>query len=174
MRHLLFTIESLIKVTGLLSGWLVFLMMVLVLFEVFMRYVLNQPPMIADEFSAYMLVAISLLGLAYTWKERGHIRISILVKRLPPRVSSWLRLTGLVLAFVFTSELTRASYSFIALSFKLHIHSATWLHFPLQGPQMTIPIGFGLLSLMLLLAIVKAIKNIRAGVSIELTAEEKV
>lgn len=174
MRYLVFAIERLTNVSGWLSGWLVFLMMALVLFEVFMRYVLNQPPMIADEFSSYMLVAISLLGLAYAWKEGGHIRISIWAKRLPPRVSSWLRLTGLVLAFAFTSELTHASYSFIALSFKLHLHSATWLHFPLQGPQMTIPIGLGLLSLTLLLAIVRAIKNIRAGVSIELTAEEKV
>ena len=151
MRHLPFAIERLTNVTGWLSGWLVFLMMVLVLVEVFMRYVLNQPPMIADEFSAYMLVAICLLGLAYTWKERGHVRISILISRLPPRVSSWLRLTGLVLAFAFSVGLSHASYSFVALSFKLHIHSATWLHFPLQGPQMTIPIGFGLLSLMLLL-----------------------
>jgi len=46
-------IETVIKKAagffGYLSGWLVPSMMILVTVEVFMRYVLHDPPMVADE-----------------------------------------------------------------------------------------------------------------------------
>ena len=100
-------IESISNVGGYFSGWLVPLMIVLVLYEVFMRYVVHQPPMVADEFSAYMLVAM------------------------------------------------------------LHMASSTWLNFPLQGPQMTLVIGFSILALLQVVEITKVITDIRAGIRIE-------
>ena len=41
----------------------------LVVVDVFMRYVMHRPLMVADEISAYMLVALSFLGFAYTWRK---------------------------------------------------------------------------------------------------------
>ncbi len=169
-RQLSRIIESIANLSGYLAGWLVLLMMILVLFEVFMRYVVHQPPMLADEFAGYMLVAISFIGMAYTWKEKGHVRITIAVSRLPARVSSLLRLITLVLAFVFMLGIIHGSYKHMALSFKVGQSSGTWLHFPLQGPQLTIIGGFSLLALILIVEIVRAIATIRSGKS----AEEKV
>ena len=142
-------------------------MMLLVLYEVFMRYVLNQPPMIADEFSAYMLVALTFLGAAYTWKERGHVRITALTSRLPQRVSSWVRLIALILSLVFAITLAQAGYHFIAFSFRFNISSATWLHTPQHAPRITLLIGFILLALMLIVETAKAIVNLRAGKSVD-------
>jgi TRAP-type C4-dicarboxylate transport system permease small subunit len=139
----------------------------LIIFEVFMRYVLNRPPIIADEFSAYMLVAMSYLGAAYTFKERGHVRVTALVQWLPPAVSNWLRVVTLAVAFIFSIGLTKSSYDFVKFSFKLHMASATWLNFPLQGPQMTVAIGFTLLSLWLLAEVIKAILDAKSGINIE-------
>ena len=163
-------IDRLADIGGYVSGWLVPIMIVLIFVEVFMRYVINRPPMVADEFSAYMLVAMSFLGAAYTWKYRGHVRITFLVSRLPTKVASWLRVATLLLAFIFMAAVPQASYGFVALSFKLHLSSASWLRVPLQGPQLTIPIGFTLLSLLLIVEIIRAVMNIRAGKS----AEERV
>ncbi len=160
-------IEGLANGFGYLSGWLVPLMMLLVVFEVFMRYALNRPPAIADEFSAYMLVALSYLGAAYTLKEKGHVRITALVSRLPTRVSSWLRLITLVIALVFALGLSVAAYGYIVFSFKMGMKSWSWISFPLQGPQMTVVIGFILLSLVFMVKIVKAVINIRSGTSVE-------
>ncbi len=167
MKQLLRFIEGITNIGGYFSGWLVFLMMLIVLYEVFMRYALNQPPIIADEFAAYMLVAMSYLGAAYTWRARGHVRITALVSRLPTRVSSWLRLITLVFAFAFSLVLIQSSYVFLAQSFRFHRASSSWLNTPLQGPQMTLMIGFILLSLVLIVEIVKAIMNIRSGISVE-------
>jgi len=132
-----------------------------------MRYVLDQPPIIAEEYSGYALVALSFLGMAYTWQERGHVRVTALVSRLPVKVSSWLRVLTLVLAFAFTIALIDTTYKYLAHSFKIGMVSSTYYRTPLQGPQMTIMIGFILLSLLIIVEIIKAIIDIRAGKAIE-------
>ena len=160
-------VDSIVLVCGYLSGWLVVGMMLLILVEVFMRYGLNQPPMIADEFGAYLVVVVVFLGVGYTWKEKGHVRITALVGSLPQKVSSWIRLIALVLALVFSIMLTQASYSYLAFSFKINMASLTVHRFPLQGPQMTIPIGYTLLCLLIIMEIAKAITNISSGRSVD-------
>jgi len=132
-----------------------------------MRYVLDQPPIIAEEYSGYALVALSFLGMAYTWQERGLVRVTALVSRLPVKVSSWLRVLTLVLAFAFTIALIHTSYKYLAHSFKVGMVSSTYFRTPLQGPQMTIMIGFILLALLIIVEIIKAIIDIRAGKAIE-------
>jgi len=91
MKKISAVIEKIDNFFGYVSGWLVPSMMVLVAVEVFMRYVLHNPAMVADEFSAYMLVGLSYLGLAYTWRKGGHVRITLLVSRLPAKAASWMR-----------------------------------------------------------------------------------
>lgn len=146
-------------------------MVVLILFEVFMRYVVGRPPIIADEISAYMLVAISFLGMAYAWKEKAHVRVDIIVSRLPPRVAIWLRLIALVLAFIFVVGLSQASCDYVGYSFKTGMYSNTVLHVSLRWPQMTLVIGYILLSFLLITEIARTIVNIRSGASIERKAK---
>lgn len=155
--------EGIVNMFGRFCGWLVLLMVLLVFTEVFFRYVIGKPLMVADEFSAYMLVFMSYLGMAYAWKERAHIRITIMVDRLPLRVASWLRLASLVTALAFTIILNKAAYGFVLLSFKLNRVSPTHLHTPLQVPHLAILVGFSVLSLLLILEIARAISSIRAG-----------
>lgn len=160
-------VESIVSIAGHFSGWLVLLMMLLILFEVFMRYVVHRPPTIADEFSGYMLVAISFLSSAYVWKERGHVRVTALVERLPRRAASWLRVTGLGISLGFVLLLCLSSYGYISSSFKLHLHSGTLYHVPLQGPQILVAIGFLLLLFLLAVEFGKAIVRMRAGKNAE-------
>ena len=167
MKQLGRVIEGITKISGDFSGWLVVLMMLLLLVEVLMRYVVGQPLGIADEFAAYMLVALVYLGGAYTWKQKRHVRITALTDRLPPRVASWLRLVTLILAFGGSIILILASYGHLAFSFKVGMKSSTWVHTPLQGPQMTLMIGFILLALLLIVEITRAIMSIRSGRGVE-------
>jgi len=154
-------------IVGRIAGWVVLRMMLLVLVEVFTRYVLGHPLMLADEFGAYLLVAVSYLAAAYAWKEKGHVRITVLVSRLPARVSSWLRLITMLLALVVAIGLSQSAYSYLQTSFRLGMASGSWLHFPLQGPHMTLMIGFTLLSLILMVEFTRAIKNIRRGLKLD-------
>ena len=167
MKRIAHIIEKIADLGGYYSAWLVPLMMILVVVEVFMRYVLHRPLMVADEFSAYLLVALSYLGMAYTWRQGGHVRVTVLVNRLSSKTSSWIRLIGLILVFIFMIELDRAGYKMIAYAIQINMRSSTWLMFPLFWPQLTVFIGFVLLTLLLAIDIVKSFIKIRAGERVE-------
>ena len=167
MKQLGSIIERIADFVGYLSGWLVPLMMMLVVVDVFMRYVMHRPLMIADEFSAYMLVALSFLGFAYTWRQGGHVRVEVVVNYLPPKLYNWVRLIGLILTFIFMVEMDRAAFKMIAYALQMKMRSSTWLMFPLFWPQLTIFVGFVLLTLMLVVDIVQAGVKLRAGKNAE-------
>ncbi len=167
MRLVGSAIDRVANFVGYLSAWLVPLMMMLVVTDVFMRYVMRQPLMIADEFSAYMLVALSFLGFAYTWRQGGHVRVEVVVKYLPPRPYAWVRFVGLILTFIFMIEMDRAAYKMVMYALEMKMRSSTWLMFPLVWPQLTILVGFVLLTLMLAGDVVQGGIKLRAGKSTE-------
>ena len=167
MRRSATVIRNIIDIADNFSGWLVLFIIALVFAEVFMRYVVGRPLMVADEFSAYMVVAIAYLGMAKTWKEAGHPRVTLLPFSLKPKAASWLRLGTLIIGLVFGAVMCKSSYDLLVHSFKIHMSSGTWLNTPVQGPQMTILIGFILLFLSLVFEIIKAINDMRSGKPID-------
>jgi TRAP-type C4-dicarboxylate transport system permease small subunit len=167
MNRLFYAVEKIAYWGGYLSGWLVPGMMVLVALEVFTRYVLSRPLLLADEFSAYMLVALSFLGLAYTWRQRGHVRITILVSRLSKKRAGWIRLGALIAVFLFVLEMDRSAYKMVVYALQMNMKSSTFLMVPLFWPQMPIFIGFVLLTLLILADILRAARKIRANEDVE-------
>jgi TRAP-type C4-dicarboxylate transport system permease small subunit len=157
------TLDKIANGLGYLSGWLVPLMMMLVVVDVFMRYVMLRPLMVSDELSAYMLVALAFLGFAYTWREGGHVRVEILVSHLSPRARDRVRLFGLILTFVFMLEMNRSAFKMIVYAYQMKMRSSTWMMFPLFWPQLTIFVGFALLTLVLAADIFRLWNKIRAG-----------
>lgn len=163
MKKISEIIEKAGYISGYLSGWLVPLMMILMVVEVITRYFLHQPLMIADEFTAYMLVALSYLGMAFTWRQGGHVRISILTSRLPSKLSSKIRIIALILIWVFMLEMVRVAYKMVVYARQIDLRSPTWLTFPLFWPQLTVLIGFIIFTLVLTVEIIRGITRIRAG-----------
>ena len=148
------------KVTDVLSGHLqagiIFFLMVMLLVEVLTRYILRSPLSIADEMGGYLLVAITFMGLAYTWKEKGHVRVSLLVSRLPDKLAHMLRFITLILATIFTIPLIKACYDLISDSILFESRSGSWLRTPLAYPQTILLIGAIMLFLQLVAEIIKA------------------
>lgn len=163
MDALLRKIETLTEwVSGWLMAWSIFVLMILVLVEVVTRYLINQPLSVAEEYGGYLLVAMTMIGLAYTWKEKGHINVDLLFNRLPPGVQLKLRFVTLVLAAVLTVLLVAASISLVSQSFLFGTRSGSWLRTPLAWPQMILVLGSALLVLQLFVEIVRQIRALRA------------
>ena len=160
-------IERVVNLAGSIAGWLVFLMMCLVLFEVFMRYIVHRPPIIADEFSGYLLVGCAYLAIAWGWKEGAHVRITILVDILSRKAAGFLRLITLVLNLIFSFLLVWVSFKYLAYSIKVDMRSASWLVTPLQVPQGTLIVGFILLALIVVLRTIEAIIHFTSGKDLE-------
>ncbi len=160
MKVLQSIVKIIEKVTDVLSGYLqagiIFFLMVLLLVEVLTRYILRSPLSIADEMGGYLLVSITFMGLAYTWKEKGHVRVSLLISRLPDKFAHLLRFITLILATVFTIPLIKACYDLISDSLLFESRSGSWLRTPLAYPQTILLIGAILLFLQLVAEIIKA------------------
>ena len=164
------TLEKIIRFTdwvanllGRLAGWLVVVMMLLVAVEVVMRYAFSKPPMIADEFSGYLLVAISFLGMSFAYMNKAHIRITIVQDRVGSRTAELMRLICLALGVVFTAVFTHATIEYMQFSIMIDDRSATWLNFPLRYSQATITIGFLIFTLVLIGELIKSFYYLKTG-----------
>ena len=76
-------------------------MMLLTTGDVLGRGLWSKPIPGTLELSSYMLAIFILLGLAYTQQVRGHVRVEMLVSRLPQKVTAVLDvLTNLMCLFM--------------------------------------------------------------------------
>ncbi len=166
-------IERVSYITGYVAGWVLLGIIGLTMAEVVTRYVLRQPFILCDEFGGYSLFAITFLGLAYCGKEKGHIRITFLVERISPRVAGRIRVVTLSLALLYVAIGSVVSWEFIADSFQREIKSNSWLMVPLKWPQMVLPIGFTLYTLVLIMQIMVTIRNIQKRVEVKETGGEE-
>ena len=146
-------------ISGCIQAWIIFLLMWLVLVEVTTRYVLNSPLSVSNELGGYVLVCVTFMGLAYTWKERGHVRVEFIFNMFPLKVQRWVRLFTVVCAFGFALILIKASYDFIQVSMLFHDRSER-LRIPLAYPQLALLLGSGLLTLQLFAELLKSIQSI--------------
>ncbi len=157
MRKLLGFLDNLIDRIVVIGGHVAAVLIVVILFltmyEIVLRYVFNNAPMLADELAAYMLVAVVALGLAYRWREGGHVRVEALVSRLPGQAQYWLRLFTLSAVFLFTVTVTIGSVTVIGRTMQYGLMSNSWLRVPLIWPQLSIPYGFVLRSAYILCVI---------------------
>jgi TRAP-type C4-dicarboxylate transport system permease small subunit len=146
-------IDRIVFIGGHVGAILIVIILFLTMFEITLRYVFNNAPMIADEITAYMLVAVVAMGLAYRWREGGHVRVEALVSRLPAKAQYWLRFFTLTASLVFTVMATIGSFTLIGRTIQYNLISNSWLRVPLIWPQLFIPFGFVLLSAYILCVI---------------------
>ena len=76
-------VKALARVGYILGGWLLILLSVMVCAEIVLRKVFNQSLQGVDEYGGYALAVTSAIGFAYAFYEGSHIRIDVLVRRLP-------------------------------------------------------------------------------------------
>ena len=145
--------DKIVVIGGHVAAALIVIILFLTMYEITLRYVFNDAPMIADEIAAYMLVAVVALGLSYRWREGGHVRVEALVSRLPAKAQYWLRLFTLTVTLSFSVLATIGAFTVIGRTMQYNLMSNSWLRIPIIWPQLFIPLGFILLSACILCAI---------------------
>jgi TRAP-type C4-dicarboxylate transport system permease small subunit len=145
---------------GMAIGWLLMILTVMILVEVLTRYVLQSPLSISEEFGGYMMVAITFLGLGYTWMEGSHVRVELFTNMLPQKIQTWFRLISTIIATLFSLIMIKGCYDMVAQSYTFGERSATYLRTPLMWPQMTLILGSVLLFVQLIAETIKVIDEI--------------
>jgi TRAP-type C4-dicarboxylate transport system permease small subunit len=132
----------------------------LVCTEVFLRELFDQSTLIADEMSGYLNVAVVYLGLAYTLREGGFIRVEAVYSRIAHRagrLAPWLIVLS-SLAYLLVLIIYMGKH--VAYSYEADIRSMFVSQTPLFWPQLLIPAGLGILALQLVAYALKRVRDL--------------
>jgi TRAP-type mannitol/chloroaromatic compound transport system permease small subunit len=165
MQNLLLFIDKVSTWIGQFFSWLILLLTLMISWEVFSRYFLDNPHAWAFDVMSMMYGSLFMMAGAYTLSKNGHVRGDVLYGFFPPRLQAWF---DLILYFLFfipgVFALAYAGYGFAADSWAINEHSNITANGPPVYPFKTIlPIAGAFLLAQGLVEIVRCIVCIQQG-----------
>ena len=165
MQKLLFAVDKLSTFVGKSFSWLILVLTLMITWEVFSRYALDNPHPWAFDVMSMMYGTLFMTAGAYTLSQNGHVRGDVLYGFFPPRLQAGLDLALYILFFIpGVVALAWAGYNFAADSWAINEHSNITANGPPVYPFKTIiPIAGTILLLQGLVEIVRCIVCLQQG-----------
>ncbi len=143
---------------GRLTYWAILLSVVVSAGNAMTRYALNIGSNAWLELQWYLFSAVFMLCAGYTLRVNEHIRVDIIVTRLPVKVQTWIDIVGGVLCLLPMAILIMVlSWPVFTESWEIHEYSTNaggLLRWPVK---LLLPVGFLLLTLQGLSEVIKRI-----------------
>ncbi|WP_036591816.1 TRAP transporter small permease subunit [Oceanospirillum maris] len=79
---------------GSISALIFLLLLINVFYDVFARYLLNDVSIGLQEMEWHLFAAMFLLGVPFTLRVDGHVRVDLIYERLSPNGRAWIDLAG--------------------------------------------------------------------------------
>jgi len=119
-------IECFSEWSGRIVAWLTLALVLLVSYDVTMRYLFQEGSVALQELEWHLFALIFLLGAAYTLKRDEHVRVDLLyhARWMGERRRAWIDLLGTLLFLLpFCLLVIYSSWPFVENSFNLNEHS---------------------------------------------------
>ena len=84
-------------VIGYITAFAIVLMILNVFYDVVMRYFFNTGSIAMQEMEWHLFSVVILLGISYTLKEDGHVRVDLIYDRLSDKRKAMINMVGVVL-----------------------------------------------------------------------------
>jgi TRAP-type C4-dicarboxylate transport system permease small subunit len=151
------------RVVEVIGVTLLSIIVVVMGFQVFFRYVLNNSIIWAEELSSYMLVLISFLLLGAAFRRGEMMNVEFLVGRLSPRVRAAVNVPIYLAMTAFLLTLCYYCYQFALLNRSASIPALDFIVSSITGQTRTVvvsrfwlylvlPVGLGILALHVIVA----------------------
>jgi TRAP-type mannitol/chloroaromatic compound transport system permease small subunit len=165
MQNLLLFIDKVSTWIGQFFSWLILALTFMISWEVFSRYVLDNPHAWAFDVMSMMYGSLFMMAGAYTLSKNGHVRGDVLYGFFPPRLQAGLDLALYILFFIpGVFALAWAGYGFAAESWAINEHSNITADGPPVYPFKTIiPIAGAILLAQGLVEIVRCMVCLKQG-----------
>ena len=152
-------IDRFVDLGEILASISVVLILVLVCAEVLFR-LFNRSTMIADELAAYLNAAIVFLGMTFTLREGGFIRIELIYERLSGAALRIVDLLCGLISLAFTLVMTWFIWEHITYAYAMNTRSTSVLQAPEYIPQSLMLIGMVMLALQLIVLTIRPPKRV--------------
>ncbi|CAN7526930.1 TRAP transporter small permease subunit [Variovorax sp. LjRoot290] len=146
-----------------IAGWCYLVITVLICFDIGARRLLGFSTEATTEVTGYLMAIGMSWGLAGTLFERGHVRIDVLVQKLPLKMRVWLHLASLLALLVATGFFAWGAFSLAKDSWDFGATDLSALHTPLAIPQGLWAAGLALLLLAGLAIAARALRQLAIG-----------
>ena len=165
MQSLLLLVDRLSTWLGQLFAWLIVGLTLMITWEVFSRYALNNPHDWALDAQLMMYGGLFMMAGAYTLAKNGHVRGDVLYSFFEPRTQAgW----DLLLYFVFfmpgVVAMTWAGWNFANESLAIRESTFSATPIPVYPFKFVIPLAGGMLLLQGIVEIVRCLQCLRDGV----------
>ncbi len=161
MNKLVRLADSLSDFTAKISAVILGLMTLLILVEIFIWNMFQKTTLIADEYSAYGLAAIIFLGAGYCLKEKGHIRITLVLGFLPQKLTRFITFGATMITTAFMGYLWWYLFKMVKSTLGYESTSGTLTNTPLWIPQAIMLIGAGIFFIQLAATSIKTYQAIK-------------
>lgn len=145
------------SVAALLAGLATLAIVLLISYDVAMRYFFERPQLFVDELASFLEVLVVFGGAAYTFEVGGHVRIDLVTGRLAPGARAWLRVATLTLGVVLLAVVVWVTTRSAITAWRYGRVSAVMLY-PLWLPMLFIPAGLALMTLTMLAALARQVR----------------
>jgi TRAP-type C4-dicarboxylate transport system permease small subunit len=157
-------IDQLSAFFGRMSGILMIFGVVLIIAEIVVRVVFGSTLYITEEYTAYLMVSVTFLGLAYTLKEKGHIRMVFLHKLIKGgKGRTFLDLYSFLVGFIVFVLITFTTFNYFWDSVISGTRSMQISKTYLAIPQFAMPLGSLLITLQFASEFIKSVIRLRGG-----------
>ena len=147
MRCLLHVLDNIGDWSGKIISPLLAAVIVILIYEIVMRYVFNTPTNWAHETSQFLFASYALLSGAYTFRHRLHVNMDIIYNRFSPRMKAIVDLLTSFIALCFIISLLWWGGLTAWESVQLRETSTTNWAPPLYPVKLMLPLGAALLLL---------------------------
>ena len=154
-------IERLSEAGGMISGLCILLMSGLILLEILVRSVTRASILIAEEYSAYLLVVFGSMALAYTFKSEGHIRVDLILSKLSPRGRSLVNFFCSLIGFLVFLLVSYQTWGQFSGSWTSRETSMYYSKTPLWLPQVFLFLGPLLMALQMLSSVIVQYRSLK-------------
>jgi TRAP-type mannitol/chloroaromatic compound transport system permease small subunit len=113
-------IDNLNDKIGYWTSWLTTLLVLVVFYDVFTRYILNESSVGVQELEWHLFAIIFLLAAGYTYKIDDHVRVDVIYTKFSDRTKAWVNFLGVIFFLIpLCAIVIYTSNQFVINSFRM-------------------------------------------------------
>jgi TRAP-type C4-dicarboxylate transport system permease small subunit len=148
---------------GVLSGILMIVALLLVCAEMVVRGAFSKTLYITEEYTGYLMAALTFLALAYTLRDKSHIRMVFLHEIVKGKARTMIDLYAFAAGFLFCAVLTWNCTDFFLDAIRTGSRSMQISATYLAIPNFFMPLGTAVLTLQFAAEFCRALIRLRTG-----------
>jgi TRAP-type transport system small permease protein len=156
-----------------ISGAMIWIMAFSTTYGSLRRYLFSSPEPYSSEITVYVLTICACFSLAYIEKLNRHIRMDLLSYLFPKETQAFILNVFIpAIGIFFYIILIQSSWDYAMYGLQIGMTSFSSLRWPVYPAMLAIPIGSGMLCLMLIAKIIRYFATWKRGASLKREAVE--